>query len=120
MNSIIPAKSQNPGDSLLALLRQKYPDYHPIIAMVDIAHEERTEEMPELRYKCHMTVSKFIVPELKTMEVKAVIEERRRVTVSLFGEADIEDGLILTDTPEQGLISMAVAEEEGVPAFDEC
>lgn len=84
MSDIIDAKSQR-GSALLAEIRKRYPNYHPVIAMVDIAHH--AEAPLELQYNCHKTVAKYIEPELKNVEVKQELRQMSTVRVSMFEDA---------------------------------
>jgi hypothetical protein len=52
---------------LIEMLRDKYPDYHPVIALAEIAHTSKSEV---LRYKAHREVAKYICPQLRSIEVK--------------------------------------------------
>lgn len=52
---------------LLELMNEKYPNYHPVIAMVKIAHNSKNEV---LRFQAHKEVAKYIAPQLKSVEVK--------------------------------------------------
>ena len=83
MSNLYDPKSQK-GSALLAVVRAKYPGYHPVLSMVDIAHN--TEASLELQFNCHKTVAKYIEPELKSVEVKGELREIKTVTVSLFSE----------------------------------
>lgn len=88
MSNIIDVKSSK-GSVLLGLIRKTYPNYHPIVAIVDIAHNP--EASLELQYNCHKTVAKYIEPELKSIEVKGDFVDRKTVSVSLFDESEVED-----------------------------
>jgi len=69
---------------MLDLIRMKYPEYHPVVAMADLAH---TTDNEEIEFKCHQSIAKFVLPELKSIEVRAQINEQRRVVVELFDES---------------------------------
>ena len=112
-------KPENPGDGLLKLIRDKYPGYHPLMAIADLAHEDAVLLLPELRYKCHSTIARYIVPELKSVEVRATIEERRRVVVSLFGDGDVEDAVLIEESVAGALPAIAVGIGEGVTEYAE-
>lgn len=83
MSNLLDAKSSK-GSLLLAAIRKNYPNYHPILAIVDIAHHKDADL--ELQFNCHKTVAKYIEPELKSVEIKGDFTERKTVTVSLFAE----------------------------------
>ena len=51
---------------LLELLGEKYPNYHPVIALAEIAHNSKNEV---LRFQAHKEVAKYVSPQLKAIEV---------------------------------------------------
>lgn len=53
---------------LKALLAEKHPDYHPVIAMADIAND--TTVSIDTRLQAHKEVAKYIEPQLKSSEIK--------------------------------------------------
>lgn len=115
MASLTTAKERdNPGEGILALIRTKYPGYHPLMSIVDLAHETGEDVSPDLRFKCHATIARYITPELKSVEVRATIEDRRRVVVSLFGEGDIEDAVLLEDKSGDSEVLPAISGGEEV------
>jgi hypothetical protein len=91
------------GDRVLALIRTKFPSYHPLLAIAELAHSERAKDDARLQLECHKTLVKYVTPELKSIEVKADIRETRRVVVSMFdgGPIDMsEPELISYDQPQ--------------------
>ena len=74
--------STNNGDHLLALIRSEYPEYHPLVSIARIAHDADADL--KLQFECHKTISKFIEPELKSVEMKSTGDEQRRVVISMF------------------------------------
>jgi len=82
------------GDRMLGLIRTKFPGYHPLIAIAEIAHHKDSDLRMQL--ECHKTLIKYVSPELKSVEVKADIKETRRVIVSMFDGETFENG---SDTP---------------------
>lgn len=82
------------GERMLALIRTRFPAYHPILAIAELAHsKEAVDEDPRLALDCHKTILRYVTPELKSIEIKADITEHRRVIVSMF------DGEELLATP---------------------
>lgn len=55
---------------LIEMLAEKYPNYHPVLAMADIANNGTLEI--NLRFHANKEVAKYICPQLKTVEVKDV------------------------------------------------
>ena len=72
---------------ILSMIRQKFPEYHPLLAIAQIAHD--TEDLG-LQFHCHKTIAKYVEPELKSLEVKSPVDDSRRVRVSLFEVVDAE------------------------------
>jgi len=72
---------------MLDMIRARHPGYHPVIAMADLAHSTDNEE---LEFKCHQAIAKYVAPELKSIEVRAEINEQRRVIVEMFDEAVVK------------------------------
>lgn len=85
------------GERVLALIRTRYPEYHPILAIADLAHDKTIED-PRILLECHKTIIKHVMPELKSVEVKAELNETRRVIVSMF------DGDSIDVTPKEQII----------------
>jgi hypothetical protein len=83
------------GERLLRILQQHFPEYHPIISVARIAHEtEGDPQTKDIALRAHATVLKYVEPELKSIEVKDGLKDRRTITVSLF-----EDAEIITEPP---------------------
>jgi hypothetical protein len=69
---------------VLAMIQSKYPTYHPLLAIADMAHNVDDDR---LKFDCHKALARFIAPELKSIEVKPP-RDNRTVTVSLFEVID--------------------------------
>lgn len=95
-DDMIPALKSRSKD-LLAAIQQRYPNYHPLIAIAEIAHS--SEASLDLQFQCHKTIAKYIEPELKAVEVKTESNEKNLVRVTLFGE-DVSDAEILSEPPQ--------------------
>jgi len=80
------------GDHLLALIRTEFPEYHPLVAIARIAHDSTADL--KLQFECHKTISKFIEPELKSVELQSTEEKQTRVVISMFPDkpSRIENG----------------------------
>ena len=68
-------------EKLLAEVRKKYPEYHPVIAMAELAHETENEA---LEFMCHKEVAKYTVAVDKNVQIDERITRTRRVVVELF------------------------------------
>ena len=74
---------QRQGDKVLELLRETYPEYHPLIGLAKIAH---TTEDERLEFDCHKVLSEFVEPKLKSVEVQQTISEDSLLRVVFDGE----------------------------------
>ena len=81
------AKRNNPGNEILDMIQAKFPDYHPLMAIADIAHNPSPEISWELRVKCHGVIADKIVPNLKSVENKGFDKNDRRITISMFDDS---------------------------------
>ena len=52
-------------------LSSLYPDYDPILAMVEMANDEALE--PSMRLDCHKTIANYIHPKIRS--IKHIIED---------------------------------------------
>jgi hypothetical protein len=101
---------------LLAFIQSKYPEYHPIMAMVEIARN--VDHMGEdgdrsLAFQCHKEVAKYVVAVDRISEIRADIVKTKRVVVEMFGapsQENKDDGVIDMSraTPPQLGDNMAV------------
>ena len=82
-------KEESQGTQLMRMIQAEFPEYHPIMALARLAHSSNAS--PELQFNCHKTVAKYIVPELKSVEVRMNDKQARRVTVSLFDDTPAVD-----------------------------
>ena len=88
------------GAGILEMLQSRYPGYHPLLAIAEIAHEKSSDDV-QLQFNCHKTIAEYILPKLRAVEHSGSVENQRRVIVQLFQD-DIEDGQ-LVDKEETGL-----------------
>jgi len=68
-------KSQAVG----ALIAQRYPTYHPILSLVEIAQDTSNEV--SLRLQANKEVAKYVCPQLKSIEIKEPQEETKIIVV---------------------------------------
>ena len=48
---------------LIEMIQEKYPGYHPLIALADIANDKKEDK--NLKFQASTEVCKYIVPQLK-------------------------------------------------------
>ena len=61
-----PAGSPNkPKRALLALLQERFPGWHPVVHMAEIANDEA--QAIELRFNAAREVAKYVTPQLKAV-----------------------------------------------------
>lgn len=104
--SLIEVEPRHNGERLLRLLQKRFPEYHPILHIADIAHkaeagievitEDGIEVRPDLRLalSAHQTVLQYVEPSLKSVDVKIEKKDERVINVRLF-----EDAVIVPDQP---------------------
>jgi hypothetical protein len=56
-----------PKRALLALLQERYPGYHPVLKMVEIAHSP--DSSLELQAQMHKEVARYVEPVLQAVAV---------------------------------------------------
>lgn len=74
------------SNAILEHIQKFYPGYHPVVSMAHIAHNSEADL--RLQFECHKAISKFVTPELKSIEVKTTAVEDNRVVISLFDDRD--------------------------------
>lgn len=57
---------------LLTMLQDRYPNYHPLMAMAELANDEKTED--GIRFNCHKEIAKYVEPQLKSVEVRGRVK----------------------------------------------
>lgn len=65
--AVAMSRQETHRERVLALIQAKYPGYHPLVAMVDLAH---TSDDEKLRFDCHKTVAEYVEPKLRSIEVR--------------------------------------------------
>ena len=62
------------SSQLVQLIAERYPNYHPVVALVDIAN---TSTEVAIQLQANKEVAKYVCPQLKSIEIK---EEKCEVT----------------------------------------
>ncbi len=88
-------KIQSPADMALALVRSEFPNYHPLVSLVRLAHKDEVIEDPRLEFEIHKAILPYVTPKLSSIEVKSEVNETRRVIVSLFEQQTLPNGQIV-------------------------
>lgn len=94
MNLVAPTSRK---DLLLGMIQKQFPNYHPLVAIAEIAHNGEADL--KLQFECHRTIAKYVEPELKSIEVKSEIQGQARVRVSMFEPVEAEFSEIEDSTP---------------------
>jgi len=58
--------------ALLSMLQVKFPNYHPVVAMAEMAHESGIED--GIRLNCHKEIAKYVEPQLKAVEHRGTVK----------------------------------------------
>lgn len=83
------------AEQALELVQREYPNYHPLISLVRLAHKSEVQEDPKLEFEVHKAILPYVTPKLSSVEVKQDIKEERRVIVSLFEPRQLDNGAIV-------------------------
>lgn len=89
------AKIQSPADMALALVRQEFPNYHPLVSLTRLAHKQEVIDDPKLEFEVHKAILPYVTPKLSSIEVKSETQETRRVIVSLFEQHTLPNGSVV-------------------------
>ena len=89
------AKIQSPAEAALALVRSEYPNYHPLVSLVRLAHKDTVIEDPRLEFEIHKAILPYVTPKLSSIEVKTEVDQTRRVVVSLFEQHTLPNGNVV-------------------------
>lgn len=84
------------GQGVLEMLQSRYPGYHPLMAIADIAHSGAANDDVKLKFDCHKTIAEYVLPKLRAVEHSGEVNQQRRVIVQLFQE-DITDAQLVED-----------------------
>lgn len=64
---------------LIDMIQEKYPDYHPLLALAEIANDEKSDK--NLKLQASKEVCKYIVPQLKSIDHS--IDPGHNITVTI-------------------------------------
>ncbi len=65
------SKNDIQSKKILDLIREKHPNYHPLLSLADIAHNDGANL--KLQAECHTTIARYTESQLKSVEVKAEV-----------------------------------------------
>lgn len=83
---------QKQHSGVLSVVRERYPNYHPVLAMVDLAHRPDVQGRdPKLEFEIHKAIAPYCEARLSSVEVKPQ-QDPTRVIVSLFEDVVLENG----------------------------
>lgn len=58
---------------LLEMLSEKYPGYHPVMAMAAIANDKKADE--SLKFHANKEIAKYVCPQLKATSTEISFEQ---------------------------------------------
>lgn len=64
---------------LIDMIQEKFPDYHPLIALAEIANDDDSDK--NLKLQASKEVCKYIVPQLKSIDHS--IDTKHNITVTI-------------------------------------
>jgi hypothetical protein len=68
----LPGTPNRQTGELIDLIKFKYPGYHPVVALVDIANSSQDVA---IRLQANKEVAKYICPQLKAVDLKDIKQE---------------------------------------------
>lgn len=97
------------GSSIIDLIQQKHPNYHPLVSLAEIALEMNEEGRPlhevKVRVDCHKTIARYVAPELKSVEMKGEIDaDFGALTVRIINETgtDLGEAALASEMEDKG------------------
>lgn len=57
---------------LIEMIQEDYPDYHPLLALAEIANGKGKED---LKLQAHKEICKYIVPQLKSIDISGTLKQ---------------------------------------------
>ena len=100
-----PGSLNKPKLTLLEMLRERYPDFHPILAMLEMYHDSDTPA--ELRARLLNDIASYTVPRIKPIEFTeaqrmadeaiSAIAQGEREHIDIFIEAFLNGRLSASD-----------------------
>ena len=70
----------------MQLLEDKYPGWHPVIQMADVANDKNEDN--QTRFNAAKEVAQYVTPKLKAMEMSVKAQEIKRI---LLEDADVTE-----------------------------
>jgi len=67
---------------LIDMIQEKFPDYHPLLALAEIANDDESDK--NLKLQASKEVCKYIVPQLRSVDHS--IDTKHNITVSIGGD----------------------------------
>jgi len=64
---------------LIDMIQEKFPEYHPLLAMAEIANDDKSDK--NLQLQASKEVAKYIVPQLKSVDHSFDTKHNISVTV---------------------------------------
>ena len=74
----LPGTLNRQTSELIDLIKFKYPGYHPVVALVDIANSSQDIS---IRLQANKEVAKYICPQVKSVEIKDNTPENKDVRI---------------------------------------
>ena len=76
-----------PKKELLDTIQDRWPDYHPVLAMVELAHDPL---LPiELRFQAHREIAHYIEPKRKAVDVSGSLGLRHEDFLEILTKEDL-------------------------------
>ena len=73
------SKSNKRSQEVLDAVAEKFPDYHPVVAMAAIANDE--DASPEMRFQAHKEVAQYMAPKRRAIEMALDLDEALMIPI---------------------------------------
>lgn len=74
----LPGTPNKQSLHIMQLIAEKYPNYHPVLALVDIANSSQDIA---IQLQANKEVAKYVCPQLKSIEIKEEKDEDIKILV---------------------------------------
>lgn len=89
----------NSPNAILDMLQSQFPEYHPLMALAQIAHAPDPTIEWGVRVQCHKIIADKLIPNLKSVEHKDG-KKIPTVHISMFGDNGEAEEIQVIDNRE--------------------
>ena len=86
----LPGTPNKQSLHIMQLIAEKYPNYHPVLALVEIANSSQDVS---IQLQANKEVAKYVCPQLKSIEIKEDKGEETRIVVVRVNDEETKRAL---------------------------